>query len=60
MVAKVIKPFTDVMGLFHKNGEVLTLTENGAKRYCSFVEEVKKNVKRKSSSDSKTKSATDE
>lgn len=60
MVVKVIAPFVDVMGLPHKKGETLILTEMGVKRYRGFVEEVKKNAKRKSSAASKAEPAADQ
>lgn len=59
MVVKVIKPFVDVMGLPHKKGETLTLSENGMKIYAEFVKEVK-NGTRNSSSTPKTKPADNE
>ena len=62
MVAKVVAPFVDVMGVPHKVGDILSLTEMGAKRYIGFVieVEVKKSGKRKSSSSPKAKSTNDE
>lgn len=64
MTFKVIAQFVDVMGVLHKKGDTIELCELGEKKYACFIAPVtkgaKKNVKRKSSSDSKTKSATDE
>ena len=58
MVAKVIAPFVDVMGVPHYVGDTILLTDIGAKKYSGFVvdTEVKKSGKRKSSSSPKTKS----
>lgn len=62
MVCKVVKTFTDVMGLLHREGESLDLSDVCFAKYGEYVEEkgAKKNAKRKSSPSVKVKSPIDD
>lgn len=59
MVVNVRKPFCDVMGVPHKTGDTLIVTEKGYEKYKDYVERAEDGRKRTSKSRKAKSSAED-